>query len=66
MTSNSSGRVRTCCSVMSAMASLTRSFPAPRAAFCSAFAASSPFAFFVRSHWSQVYTRSPNSRSARA
>jgi len=33
---------------MSAIASFTRSFPAARAAFCSALAASSPFAFFVR------------------
>jgi hypothetical protein len=54
MTSNSSGRVRTCCRVMSAIASLTSSFPAPSAAFCSALAASSPFAFFVRSHCYQV------------
>ena len=44
MTSNSSGRVSTCCSVMSAMASLIRILPAARAAFCSALAAFSPLA----------------------
>ncbi len=54
MTSNSSGRVSTCCSVMSAMASFTRSLPFASAAFCSAVAASSPRDAFVRSHCSQV------------
>ena len=42
MTSKSLGRVSSCWSVMSAIASLMRSLPLSRAAFCSAFAASSP------------------------
>jgi len=52
MTSNSLGRVRTCWSVMSAIASFTRIFPAASADFCSALAASSPLAAFV---FSQVF-----------
>src|SRR2546430_5613185 len=54
MTSNSSGRVSTCCSVMSAMASLMMMRPALRAASISAFASFSPLAALVRSHCSQV------------
>ena len=51
---------------MSAMASLTRILPFASSAFCSAFAASSPLSFFVRSHWSHVYVLSANSLSASA
>ncbi len=51
---------------MSAIASLTRILPFASSAFCSAFAAASPLAVFVRSHWSHVYVLSPNSFSARA